>query len=100
MIFTVSAISAPEVLNLDLLSQVVVHEELMPQTILLVQIITNKAQHAIKYVKIVINRGCESDLETAMMPEKDLFGLCFATADQKEGMAAFIEKRSVKLFNK
>ena len=33
-------------------------------------------------------------------PEADLFALCFATEDQKEGMAAFIDKRSASFIGK
>ncbi len=35
-----------------------------------------------------------------MIIEKDVFGLCFATEDQKEGMEAFLEKRKPNFINK
>ncbi len=56
--------------------------------------IISKAQLAVRYAKTAINRGIETDLDTGMAIEKDLFGLCFATEDQKEGMGAFLEKRT------
>ena len=37
--------------------------------------------------------GADADLESALAAEAKAFALCFAAADQKEGMAAFIEKR-------
>jgi enoyl-CoA hydratase len=40
------------------------------------------------------------DLKRGCVYERDLFALCFATADQKEGMAAFLEKREAKFANK
>jgi enoyl-CoA hydratase len=100
LIFTGGTINADEAHHLGLVNQVIAHEELMQQTMLLAQNIASKAQYAVRYAKTAINRGFESDIETAMMLEKDLFGLCFATADQKEGMAAFIEKRPAEFLNK
>jgi len=38
----------------------------------------------------------QADIDTAMAIEADMFGLCFATEDQKEGMAAFVEKRKAE----
>jgi len=43
--------------------------------------------------KAVVN-GLDMPLDKAIDYETDIFGLCFATEDQKEGMAAFLEKRS------
>ena len=40
------------------------------------------------------------DLDRAGRFEADLFGLCFATADQKEGMQAFLDKRAAKFTGK
>ena len=40
------------------------------------------------------------DMESAYKYEADMFGLCFATEDQKEGMAAFVEKRKAKFTDK
>jgi len=42
---------------------------------------------------MAIDKGLESDVETAAAFENQVFGLCFATEDQKEGMTAFSEKR-------
>jgi enoyl-CoA hydratase/carnithine racemase len=41
----------------------------------------------------VLRIGADADLESALAAEAKAFALCFAAADQKEGMAAFIEKR-------
>ncbi|NMA48550.1 MAG: hypothetical protein GX947_02070, partial [Tissierellia bacterium] len=48
---------------------------------------------AVRYSKTAINKNYEVDIDTAIEIEKDLFSLCFASEDQKEGMGAFIEKR-------
>lgn len=100
LIFTGDLIDAGEAHNLGLVNKVVVHEELMNETMNLANKIVSKAQVAVRYSKTAINRGIECDIETGMMIEKDLFGLCFATSDQKEGMTAFIEKRNASFINK
>lgn len=48
---------------------------------------------ALRYVKRAIHEGVDGDLEAGMAAERSLFGLCFATDDQTEGMAAFLERR-------
>lgn len=49
-----------------------------------------------KYAKEAMNRGIETDIETGIAIEANLFSLCFADEDQKEGMTAFMEKRTAK----
>ena len=43
--------------------------------------------------KKAINDGLQVDMDRAVTIEEKLFGSCFETADQKEGMSAFLEKR-------
>lgn len=94
LIYTCDIIKADEALTLGLVNHVVPAEELMNKSMEIAEKICSKAQMAVRYSKAAINRGYETDLETGMSIEKDLFGLCFATEDQKEGMTAFLEKRS------
>ena len=47
----------------------------------------------VKLTKELVQRGQDLDLENACAMESDLFGLCFATDEQTEGMSAFLEKR-------
>jgi len=42
----------------------------------------------------------QTDIDWAMTVEADLFGLCFATHVQKEGMRAFVEKRKANFIGK
>ena len=49
---------------------------------------------AARLIKRVVHDNADADLRTALAAERALFALCFATADQKEGMAAFLEKRA------
>ena len=44
-------------------------------------------------VKTAMNKGTETDLETASLFEINCFGLCFPTRKQKDGMQACVNKR-------
>ncbi len=94
LIFTCDIISAEEAYRIGLVNKVVPGQELMTSAIEMANKILSKSQLAIRYANAAINRGIETDLDTGMAIEKDLFGLCFATEDQKEGMGAFLEKRT------
>lgn len=93
LIFTADIIKADEALRIGLVNKVVDPAELMNESIKLANKIASKGQLAVRYSKTAINRGFETDLETGMVIEKELFSLCFATEDQKEAMSAFLEKR-------
>lgn len=93
LIFTTNIIKADEAYRIGLVNKVVEGEELMEAAMEMAKNIASKGQIAIRYAKDAINKGGEVDLDTAMSIEKNLFGLCFASEDQKEGMAAFLEKR-------
>lgn len=94
LIYTADMIKAEEAEKIGLVNKVVVPEELMNEAKAMAEKIASKAQAAIRYSKISINKGFETDIDTGMTIENNLFGLCFATEDQKEGMGAFLEKRS------
>jgi len=94
LIFTAEIIKADEALNIGLVTKVVAQEELMNSALEMANKIAKNGQLAVRYSKAAINRGIETDIETGISIEKDLFALCFATADQKEGMSAFLEKRA------
>jgi enoyl-CoA hydratase len=55
--------------------------------------IANLSQHAVMMIKEAINRGFATTLAEGTRFERGQFYSLFATEDQKEGMAAFIEKR-------
>ena len=48
---------------------------------------------AVRLSKSAINEGMETDLDSGLALELECFGKCFATADQREGMSAFLSKR-------
>ena len=59
---------------------------------------TANAPIAVKYAKACIDRGMQMDIDDGIAVENELFAMCFATEDQKEGMGAFLEKRKEKHF--
>lgn len=93
LIYTAGVIPAEEAYRIGLVNKVVEPEELMKEAMAMAVIIASKAQLAVRYAKEAINRGIETDIDTGIGLENALFGLCFATQDQKEGMDAFLWKR-------
>lgn len=93
LIYTAAVIHAEEACRIGLVNKVVEPEALMDECMAMARTIATKAPLAVRYAKEAINRGIETDIETGIALEADLFGLCFATADQKEGMEAFLQKR-------
>jgi enoyl-CoA hydratase len=60
------------------------------------RLITAKAPIAVRVSKQAIQRGLDLDLANGCVLETSLFALAFGTADRKEGMTAFLEKRAAK----
>ena len=96
LIFTGKIIDAETAEKIGLVNEVVPQEELMDRAMEMAEKISSASKTAIKYSKAAINRGFETDIETGLDMERDLFALCFATFDQKEGMEAFLQKRKPK----
>lgn len=93
LIYTAAVINAEEAYHIGLVNAVVEPEKLMDKVLEMATAIATKAQLAVCYSKEAINRGIETDIETGIDIETSLFGMCFATRDQKEGMEAFLQKR-------
>ena len=94
LIFTTDMIDAEEAYRIGLVNKVVAADKLMEEALNMAKNISQRGQIAVRFAKTSINHGMDVDMETAMAIERDLFGLCFSTEDQKEGMAAFLEKRN------
>lgn len=93
LIYTGGMIGAEDAKAIGLVNQVVPQEELMPAVLKLAGKIAKNAPVAVQLSKAAINRGINCDVVTGIAYEAEVFGLCFSTNDQKEGMAAFVEKR-------
>lgn len=94
LLMTGDMIDAAEAYRIGLVNKVLPAAELLPAAHKMATKIASKGQVAVGFVKSSLQHGLETDLNRACAQEADLFGLCFATADQKEGMQAFLEKRS------
>jgi len=93
LLFTGDMVDAAEAWRIGLVNRVVPANELMTVSRELAGKIAGKGEISLRLAKEAVDRGVELDLDRANACEADLFGLCFATEDQKEGMQAFLEKR-------
>jgi len=84
---------AAEAERAGLVSRVVPLDKLMEEALGAALMISGYSQIAAMAVKESVNRAFESGLSDGVMFERRLFHALFATADQKEGMNAFVEKR-------
>lgn len=98
MIYAATNIKADEALRIGLVNAVYPLEELMPAAKKLAGKIAKNAPIAVRACKKAINEGLDVDMDKAIVIEEKLFGSCFESEDQKEGMAAFLEKRKVEGF--
>lgn len=99
MIYTGKAIRADEALRIGLVNAVYPREELMTAAQTMAGKICAMAPIAIKYAKQCINAEYDLDADDAIAFENKMFGQCFATKDQKEGMTAFLTKRPAQFIN-
>ena len=76
-----------------LVAQVVPAEELEDQVVAMAQTIAKKGRQSVQMVKEAVNASQELSLQEGLRLERRFFQSLFATDDQKEGMAAFLEKR-------
>jgi len=93
MLLTGEMISADEAKHANLVDKVVPPEQLMTEAKRVAHVIAGKGPLAIRETKRLIHRGMQTDLHSALDLEAESFGAMAATADAKEGTAAFLEKR-------
>ena len=98
MIYTARNIKADEALRIGRVNAVYTQDELMAAAEKMAAGIAKNAPIAVRNCKKAINDGLDADMDEAIVIEEKLFGDCFESYDQKEGMAAFLEKRKVEKF--
>jgi len=94
LVLTGRHIRADEALRIGLVQAVYLRDELMTQALKLAEDLAGKSPLAMRYCKAAVNAAADTDIATGQGIERDLFALSFATEDQDEGMAAFLEKRA------
>lgn len=87
-------IDAAEAARIGLVNRVLPRDELLPAALATLETIAQMGPLAIAKVKDVLHRGAELPLPEANLLEQQGFAELFATADQKEGMSAFLGKRA------
>ncbi|GAB4164243.1 MAG: enoyl-CoA hydratase-related protein [Geothermobacteraceae bacterium] len=93
LLITGEMVPAERAREIGLVNEVYPDDELLDAARRMARTIADKPQVAVRLIKEAVDNGLEMESERAFEYEADLFGLCFATEDQKEGMAAFLEKR-------
>jgi enoyl-CoA hydratase len=87
-------LTAEEAHRYGLVNYVVPVERYLDQAIRLAAEIAERAPIAVQLAKEAVNKAFETSLAEGTLLERRLFTMLFSTEDQKEGMAAFIEKRA------
>lgn len=87
-------VKAPEALAMGMLSEVVADDQTIPRALELAAQIAALPPLAVEQIKEVMLAGADLPLESALVLERKAFQLLFDSADQKEGAAAFFEKRT------
>mgnify|MGYP002399641110 CR=1 FL=1 len=94
LILSGEMINAKEAFRIGLVNRVVAQDALHEEARQLARKISAKGLVALQLCKEAVGNGLEMDLAKACVYEAELFAYSFSTQDQKEGMSAFLEKRS------
>ena len=93
MLMTGCMVPATEALSMGLVSEVVADDQTLERANTLAKEIAHLPALALEHIKETVLTGADLPLESALVVERKAFQMLFDTADQKEGAAAFIEKR-------
>lgn len=96
MIMLGGMIKADKALALGIVNQVVPAADLEKEVIAFARKLMAKPAMALRAAKTALRMGLNTSLKDGVKIEQDLFCMLFGTADQKEGMAAFLEKRKAR----
>lgn len=94
LVLTGKVITAQEGYEMGLLNKVVPADSLMAEVRELAGKMLSAGPVGIGLAKQLVNKSLSLDIDSGLELEANTFGLCFGTQDQKEGMTAFVEKRS------
>jgi enoyl-CoA hydratase len=100
MILTGRTMDAAEAERSGLVSRVVPADKLLDEALGVAKRIAEMSRPSVMIAKEAVNRAYETSLAEGVRFERRVFHSLFATEDQKEGMAAFVEKRKPKFKNR
>ena len=100
LILTGRMMDAAEAERAGLVARVVPVASLMDEAMKVAETIAGMGLPSVLSAKEAVNRAFETSLAEGVLFERRVFHALFATHDQKEGMAAFVEKRPAKFENK
>ena len=96
LLYTARNIDANEALRIGLVNAVVPQAELMDTAVKMANTIAKNAPIAVRACKKAVNEGMQVSIDKAVEIEEKLFGDCFETHDQVEGMACFLSREKPK----
>ena len=96
LLYTARNIDAAEALRIGLVNAVVPQAELMETAVKMANTIAKNAPIAVRACKQAVNQGMQVSIDKAVEIEEKLFGGCFETHDQVEGMACFLSREKPK----
>ncbi|MCX8086451.1 MAG: enoyl-CoA hydratase-related protein [Rhodocyclaceae bacterium] len=100
LLLTGRQVKADEAVTLGLANHVYPPAELLERGLEMARQIAAKGPQAVRFVKELVQRGQDLDLDNACALESEVFGLLFSTEDKAEGMAAFVERRAAQFKNR
>ena len=96
LVYSAFNVKADEALRIGLVNAVYPQAELMDNALKLATKIASNAPIAVRHCKQAMNEGIELPIDKAVAVEEKLFGECFETHDQKEGMGCFLSREKPK----
>ena len=93
LLMAAETLTAPEALEIGLVSRVVPADALAGEAAKLAETIAAKGPLALRYLKEAINKGMDMTLEQGLRLEADLYFLLHTTSDRTEGIKSYLEKR-------
>ncbi|MCB9885650.1 MAG: enoyl-CoA hydratase/isomerase family protein [Planctomycetes bacterium] len=93
LILTGDPVTADEAMRIGLVNGVFEPAELLVKVKAIAQRMVSRGPTALALAKQAVRRGAAMSMDDALALEADLFGMISSTAEMKEGMAAFLEKR-------
>jgi enoyl-CoA hydratase len=100
MIMTGAMVKADRAKEIGIVNRVVAADTLKDEVVKFAKLLMSRPPIALRAAKTALRKGLNVSLKDGICIEQDLFGMLFGTADQKEGMAAFLEKRKANFTGK